>query len=126
MISLHISGNNFDLSDKVKTYVNDKIGSLDKYLPRNARQSQGKVTLSLDPSGREDNQFVCEAIIEAPGAILQSKEATMNIYAAIDIVEAKLKAQVHKYKDKHSPRGGRRKVWLDKFLGRAAETEPLD
>ncbi|HSX45572.1 MAG TPA: ribosome-associated translation inhibitor RaiA [Candidatus Saccharimonadia bacterium] len=123
MITLKISGNNFELSKKVVDYVNDKIGELDKYLPRGARQATGRVILSMDPSGREDNQFVCETHIEVPGSLLQSKEATINIYAAIDIVEAKLRAQIVKYKDKHSPKANRRKVWLNKLLGDASSTE---
>lgn len=121
MIQLHISGNNFELSDKITEYVNDKIGTLDKYLPRRAKLAQGTVTLSLDPSGREDNQCVCEVIVKLPGAVLQSKEATINMYAAIDIVEAKIKAQVIKYKQKHSSKAGQRKVWLDKLLRRNVE-----
>src|SRR5688572_23042023 len=123
MITLKVSGNNFELSKKVVDYVNDKIGQLDKYLPKNAKQAGGRVTLSLDPSGREDNQFVCEAHIEVPSALLQSKEATINIYAAIDIVEAKLKAQVLKYKDKHSSKNGRKQIWMNKLLRRDASTE---
>lgn len=123
MIQLHISGHNFELSGKITDYVNDKIGALDRYLPRKARQATGTVTLSIDPSGREDNQCVCEAIIKLPGATLQSKEATINMYAAIDIVEAKIKAQVLKYKDKHSPRLNQRQKWLNKVLRRGVEAE---
>lgn len=123
MIQLHLKGNNFDLSDKIKDYVEDKIGSLDRYLPRKSREAQGAVTLSIDPSGREDNQCVCEATIKLPGATLQSKEATINMYAAIDIVEAKIKAQLMKYKDKHSPRLNQRQKWLNKVLRRAVEPE---
>ncbi|HSH31356.1 MAG TPA: ribosome-associated translation inhibitor RaiA [Candidatus Saccharimonadales bacterium] len=122
MIRLDVSGNNYDLGDKIVAYVNKKIGGLEKYLPRSAREGvHGRVTLVIDESGREDNQCVCEAIINLPGATLQSKEATRNMFAAVDIVEAKLKAQVHKYKDKHSPRQNRAKVFVSKLLRRSAE-----
>ena len=123
MINLKIQGHNFDLSDKVTVYVNEKIGCLDKYLPKRREQYFGTVVLSQDPSGREDNRFVCEARIEVAGPDLQSKEATINIFAAIDIVEAKLKAQAMKYKDKHSPRLARRRAWLNKLWGRGDSTE---
>ncbi len=104
MIEINISGHGgFDLSDKIKAYANEKIGGLAKYLPKAAKNARAKVVLSLDKSGREDNQFVCEVIINAPGAVIQSKEATLNMYAAIDIVEAKLKAQILKYKHRHWP-----------------------
>jgi putative sigma-54 modulation protein len=118
VIKLQISGRNYELSDKITGYVNDKIGALDKYLPRNSRQASGSVTLETDVSGREDNQCVCEVIIKVPGTVLQAKEATVNMYAAIDIVEAKIKSQILKYKDKHSPKLNQRQRWLNKMLRR--------
>lgn len=109
MIRLHISSSHFDLSDKVVAYVEQKIGGLDRYLPKNAKNGEGSVLLAADPSGKEDNNFVCEANLKVAGPDLQAREATANIYAAIDIVEAKLKAQAVRYKEKHSPRSqGRR------------------
>jgi putative sigma-54 modulation protein len=117
VIKLHISGRNFELSDKIMVYVNDKIGALDKYLPRQRREASGTVMLELDGSGREDNQFVCEVILKVPGAVIQSKEATLNMYAAVDIVEAKIKAQILKYKEKHSPKLHQRSRFLNKLLG---------
>jgi putative sigma-54 modulation protein len=118
MIKLQVSGRNYELSDKITGYVNDKIGALDKYLPRNNRQASGSVTLETDVSGREDNQCVCEVVIRVPGSVLQAKEATVNMYAAIDIVEAKIKSQILKYKDKHSPKLNQRQRWLNKMLRR--------
>lgn len=103
MIKLHITSKHYDLSPKVIAYVERKIGRLDRYLPTEARGNTGTVILEVDESGREDNRYVCEAQIELPGPNAQAREATLNIYAAIDIVEAKLKVQVRKYKDKHAP-----------------------
>ncbi|HSX14383.1 MAG TPA: ribosome-associated translation inhibitor RaiA [Candidatus Saccharimonadales bacterium] len=122
MIKLHITSKNYDLGDDVVAYVERKIGRLDRYLPRNSRDLSGQVILELDPSGREDNKFVCEAIIELPGPNAHAKEATLNIYAAIDIVEAKLKVQIRKYKDKHSgSRLRRSKDNLQRLFNRGRE-----
>ena len=104
MIKLHITGHNYEMDDRVVAYLEKKIASLDRYLPKTAKATTGKVLLIEDPSGKEDNHFVCEASIAVPGNDLQAREATANIYAAIDIVEAKLKAQAVRYKEKHSPR----------------------
>lgn len=120
MIQLNITGRNYQLNDKVVTYVNEKIGALDKYLPRQAKPAMGTVMLEEDASGREDNHYVCEAVIKVPGPDLAAKEATLNIYAAIDIVEAKLKAQIIKYKEKHHPKY-RGRQWLTKVLRRERE-----
>lgn len=124
MIKLHITTKNFDLSEKVTAYVERKIGHLDKYLPKNMNDLVGRVILEVDPSGREDNQFICEAMIEVPGPNLEAREATMNIFAAIDIVEAKLKVQARKLKERHGVgRLRRSKSIVNRILGRATAEE---
>jgi len=126
MIKLHITGHNYDLDTKLTQYVEDKIGSLDKYLPRNAKGFTGKVKLSLDPSGREDNCYVCETQLEIPGRNLEAKEATLNIYAAVDIVAAKLRSQAHKYKEKTGGRRRRQAMQLfNRVLRRSVPAEEV-
>ncbi len=116
MIELTVSGNNYDLNEKINEYVQDKIAELEKYIPKNKRDGvKGTVILTLDESGREDNQCICETTIQLPGAIVEAKEATLNMFAAVDIVEAKLKAQIMKYKTKHSPKQNRAKRFLAKL-----------
>jgi ribosomal subunit interface protein len=118
MIACRIEGRNFEFDDKMKAYVGDKIGGLEKYLPRSVRRNTScMVVLESDPNGREDNRFVCDAVMAVAGTQLVSREGTINIYAAIDIVEAKLKVQMVKYKEKHAlePRRGR---MLARWLGR--------
>ncbi len=108
MIKLHITGLNYELDEKIKRYIEHKLGRLDKYLPRNTKNPAGKVVLEEDVSGREDNRFVCEFIVKLPGHEVMAKEATVSFYAAVDIVEAKAKIQFLKYKDKHQ--GEKRRV----------------
>jgi putative sigma-54 modulation protein len=116
MMQLRISGNNYELTEKIKEYAQKKIGNLDKYLPKNDKDAAASVTLTMDPSGREDNQCVCEAHIKSGGADFEAKEATMNMFAAIDIVEAKLKSQILKHKEKTSPKSSQRSRWLNKLF----------
>jgi ribosome-associated translation inhibitor RaiA len=54
---------------------------------------------------------------------MMSKEGTVNIYAAIDIVEAKLRAQLRSYKDKHTNEPRRARM-LSRWLGRKSEPTP--
>ncbi len=123
MIEFEVSGRNCQLDDKLRDYVDEKLGGLEKYVPRIARDSlHGTVVLEDDPSGREDNRYVCEAVLTLKGEQLVSREGTLNMYAAIDIVEAKLKAQLVKYKEKHA-HGPQRAHMLGRWLGRRSETE---
>ena len=122
MIDLKVSGNNYELTDKIIEYAGEKIGRLEKYLPKGARDGvSGNVTLTLDQSGREDNQCICEVIIPVRGTTLQAKEATMNMFAAVDIAEAKIKAQIIKYKQKHSPKQNQAKRFVFKLLRKGVE-----
>ncbi len=120
MITCELKGRNFEIDDKLKAYVEDKIGGLEKYLPRQVRQSAScAIVLEDDPSGREDNRYLAEVVLTVQGTQLVSREGTVNMYAAVDIVEAKLRAQLAKYKDKFAlePRRGR---MLSQWLGRRA------
>jgi ribosomal subunit interface protein len=118
-----VSGRNFEVDDKMRAYASDKIGSLEKYLPRQVRAvTTCTVILEDDPNGREDNRYVCEAVLNAPGAQMVSREGTINIYAAVDIAEAKLKAQLAKYKEKHALEPRRARM-LTQWLGRRSPGE---
>jgi putative sigma-54 modulation protein len=96
---------------KVTKYIHKKIGGLEKFVPKVQRKvAVISVFLEEDPNGREQNRFVCEAIISLVGTKLVAKDSTVNIYAAIDIVEAKLKTQLTDYKEKSSPRQSRLRI----------------
>jgi ribosomal subunit interface protein len=123
MITVEITGRNYEIDEKLHAYVEEKLGALDKYLPRRARSTVScAVVLSDDPSGREDNRYVCDAVITVAGAKMVSREGTVNCYAAIDIVEAKLKVQLKKYKEKQTLKPRRYRM-LFRLIGRKSETE---
>ena len=112
--NLTITGIRYDLTDNTKKYVEKKIGSLDKYLPKHARKSATadvKISQIDNPGG---NKYEVEVLLFVPDHTITAKDSTMNALAATDIVEAKLSAQLRKYKDMHVPHVGKRKL-LDKF-----------
>jgi putative sigma-54 modulation protein len=123
MITFQVTGRHFELDDKIVDYVERKLGKLDKYLPRHKTAIMGNVVLAKDKSNRQDNQFCCEATIEIPGEIIQASEATINMYAAIDICEQKLKQQVLRYKERIEPARNRRQRLFAKMLGRDVITQ---
>ncbi|HSX02081.1 MAG TPA: ribosome-associated translation inhibitor RaiA [Candidatus Saccharimonadia bacterium] len=123
MIKLNIATRNFEADTKLKDYIEEKIGSLDKFLPRSVRGlAEGKIVLETDPNGREDNRLVCEAILTIGGTTLVCREGAINMYASVDIVVAKLKAQICTYKEKHV-KGPRRLRMLSRWFGRTQESD---
>ena len=111
---LTITGVKYELTDTTKKYVEKKIGALDKYLPRHARNSVSadvKIKQIDNPGG---NKYEVDVIINVPEKVITAKDSTMNVLAAVDIVEAKLNGQLRKYKQANVPHIGFRKV-LSKF-----------
>lgn len=126
MIQTDITCRNFEADDKLRSYITDKVNDLEKYVPKAAREAlRADITLTDDPSGREDNRFVCEVIMDVKGERLMAKEGMLNMYAAFDIVEAKLRSQLRSYKDKHvnTPRRAR---MLGRLMGRQTDDSVVE
>ncbi len=99
-----VSGVHYEVGEDLKKYVLKKIGRLDRFVPRHARESlHVEVTLTERTTKNDKNE--CEIIMHLPEQQLTAKEATVNMFAAVDIVETKIKSQLKKYKDTH---GGKR------------------
>ncbi|MFZ1324139.1 MAG: ribosome-associated translation inhibitor RaiA [Candidatus Saccharimonadales bacterium] len=97
-----ITGVHIDTDEKVKKYVTKRVAKLEKYIPRHARGS-AHIDVKLSESKKQrDKQCTAEIIIYLPMETLTAKESTINLFAAVDIVEAKLQNQLKKYKDTHN------------------------
>jgi ribosomal subunit interface protein len=89
------------IDDNLRKYVTKKIGGIDKYLSRHDRESaHGEVQLK-ETKSKDNNTFVCEVLLHLPHATITVRECAINMYASIDIVEAKLKHQIKKHKEQH-------------------------
>jgi len=99
---LEISGVHTVVTPELRKYITKKLGKLDKYMPKHARESAHAEISLKESKSKEKKQCICEVVMYLPHGTLMAKEATMNMFAAIDIVEAKLKNQLKKYKETHS------------------------
>lgn len=106
--AIDITGVKYELDTTTKKYVAKKIGRLDRYLPRHARKSASAEVKLRQINAGHGNKYEAEVILYLPEKTLTAKDSTMNMLAAIDIVEAKLVAQLHKYKEVTIPHVGRR------------------
>ncbi|HUD10305.1 MAG TPA: ribosome-associated translation inhibitor RaiA [Candidatus Saccharimonadales bacterium] len=98
---LEISAVHFKLDEDLKKYGNKKIGQLDRYVPRNARASVHAEVKLKEAKANHKDRFNCEVILHLPHKTIAISETAINMYAAIDIVETKLRYQLAKYKDLH-------------------------
>lgn len=98
-----IQGVHTVVDDKLRAYVTKKIGGLDKYIARHSRESaHAEIHLKEGKAKSKSNDHrTCEVTLHLPKQTIVIKETARNMYAAVDIVEAKLKNQLQKYKDLH-------------------------
>jgi putative sigma-54 modulation protein len=120
---IDIAGLKLELDEDIKKYIYRKIGRLDRYLSRHARKSVRAEVKLRDVGRKYGNKYECEVILHMPSEAITAKDSTMNMFAAVDIVEAKLKNQLKKYKETHiHTRGGGIIGRLKQRQGEPAET----
>ena len=115
---IELSGIHVSADEDIKKYARKKIAKLDGYMPKHARKSahaEVKIEESTAKKAKGQKQYVAEVTIFVPGEVITAKETTVNMYAAIDIVEEKLKAQLRRYKSMTS---GKRGAKIRRFLGK--------
>jgi putative sigma-54 modulation protein len=102
---LDISGVHLEVNEELKKYVQKKLGRMDRFIPKDNRESVHLEVKLKEGKAKNKDERTCEIILHLPGENITLKESTINIYAAIDIVETKLRTALKKYKDLHaSPR----------------------
>ena len=87
-----IVGKNIDLTEGLKSAVEDKIGKLERYF---TPETEVHVTLSVE----KDRQKI-EVTIPVKGSIIRSEQVSNDMYVSIDLVEEIIERQLKKYKNK--------------------------
>lgn len=104
----------YKLDESAKNYIKKKIGKLDRLAPRHARKSIHANVKVAEVNRDHGNKYEAEVILTVPDRQITAKDSTMNVLAAVDIVEAKLAAQLRKYKDETVAHIGKRRL-LSRF-----------
>lgn len=91
-MKFQIRGNKVKITNAIDTYIQEKIGRLDKYL-----ENPDGVTANVLVSVRGKDQTV-EVTIPVKKFILRAEDTHADLYAAIDLVSDKLERQIRKNK----------------------------
>lgn len=120
-----VRGVHTTVDDNLRKYVNKKIGGLDHYLSRHHRQSVHVEVHLKEGKAKNNLHCTCEVTVHLPNETINLKESAFNMYAAVDIIEAKLKQRLQKYKQLHTDGKFRRRV-LTRFRRREARANRQD
>jgi ribosomal subunit interface protein len=109
-----IRGVHMTVDESLQKYVTKKIGGLDKYLSRHDKPSAHIEVHLKESKSQNKNHCTCKVIVRLPHDTINIEESTLNMYAAVDIVETKLKQQLRKHRDMHG-NGKLRRRLVGKF-----------
>jgi putative sigma-54 modulation protein len=114
-MELIVKGKNVEVTDRLRTYVERKIGKLDRYLPS---ISEAWVELTTEDAKAAQDRQVCQITVRSNGTILRAEERSDDMFTAIDTVLDKMYRQIARYK------GKRKNRW--RGAGMTAEPLPLE
>ena len=104
-----INGKNIDVTEGLKSAVQDKIGKLEKYF---TPETEVHVMLSVEKGVQK-----IEVTIPVKGKIIRSEQSSSDMYVSIDLVEEVIERQLRKYKnkiaDKQQEAGNFQKEYLE-------------
>ncbi len=103
---IDLTGVRYEIDETTKKYVTKKIGRLGRFLPRHARKTLQAEVVLKEVNRSNGNKYECDVKLVVPGKIITAADSTMNMLAAVDIVEAKLVSQLRKYKETNEPAKG--------------------
>jgi ribosomal subunit interface protein len=120
-LSIEITGIHLEIDKKTSEYTRKKMAKLVDYIPRKAREVAFAVVRIEQINQKDNNKYECEVVLTLPDKKLVAKDAAPNVLAAVDIVEAKLRGQIRKYKTERRADGVRTggvMAWVKRSLRR--------
>ena len=107
-LSIEITGIRLEIDKKTNEYARKKMTKLIDYIPNKAREVAFAAVRIEQINQKDNNKYECEVVLTLPDKKLVAKDAAPNVLAAVDILEAKLRSQIRKYKTERSAGGARR------------------
>ncbi len=115
-MQLVIKGRNMEVNDRLREYVEKKIGKMNKFLPD---AQEIRVELAEEKSRKASEREVVQVTIHSNGSLLRAEVRSGDIYSAVDAVAEKLQVQIQRYK-------GKRRRKLERAQVHAAEVQELE
>ncbi|MDR2976453.1 MAG: ribosome-associated translation inhibitor RaiA [Streptococcaceae bacterium] len=93
MIKFNIRGENIEVTDSLRSYVEDRISNLEKYF-----DDKHEMTAHVNLKVYKDKTGKVEVTIPAKQITFRAEDKDRDLYNSIDKVQEKLARQIRKYK----------------------------
>lgn len=116
---IEITGNGYNIEESFRKYATKRIGKLDRYLPRGSKKDVVARIQVTEVGKKRGDKYEISVTMEIPGGkVITAKDECSNIFAGVDLVEAKLTGQIRRYKLENQPHRQKRD-WKSLFIKRA-------
>ncbi len=91
-----------DLTSPLNQYINQKIGSLSRFVKSFDKEGVAEIWLEISRTTKHHRQgkvFRAEANLRLPGKILRAESENWDIRIAIDQIKDKMQREIKKYKE---------------------------
>ncbi|WP_165213363.1 ribosome hibernation-promoting factor, HPF/YfiA family [Streptococcus tangpeifui] len=123
MIKFSIRGENIEVTDAIRNYVESKLAKIEKYFNQ-SQELNAKVNLKVY---REKTAKV-EVTIPVGSITLRAEDISQDLYGSIDLVSDKIERQIRKNKTKiakkHREKIATGEVFSAEFVAEAVEEVP--
>jgi len=94
-MELVIKGKNTEISERVKQYIERKLGRLDRHLNT---VSEAEVAIAKEMTKLREDRYVVQVTLNAKGTLIRGEERGGDLFAAVDSVADALNRQIERYK----------------------------
>ncbi len=96
-MELQITGQNIDLSEAVRRYIERKVNKLNRHLPN---MMESKVEIAEEKTKSPEQHYVVRLTIDSSTTLLHGEERGQDLFTAIDKVVEVMKRQIEHHKGK--------------------------
>lgn len=108
---IEIVGNGHKIEESFRKYVEKRIGKLDRYLPRGSKKGVMVKVILTEIGKNKGDKYEISAAMDIPGGkVVAARDECSNIFAGVDLVEAKLTGQIRRYKLEVQPHRQKRSL----------------
>ena len=99
-----IGGGKYKIEDSFRKYAIKRISKLDKFLPSKHRKGASAKVVVKEINRPHGNKYEISVALDVPGGkVMAARDEASNVFAGIDILEAKLLSQIRKFKLQEIP-----------------------
>ncbi len=102
-MELQVTGKNIDLTPELKSYIEKKLGKLNRHL---SNLLEAKIEVAEQKTRSPKQRFIAQVTVNSSGTLLRGEERGEDLLTAIDKVSAIMKRRIEGYKGKHYNKKG--------------------